>query len=58
MSILSRPPAQSGSYERANREIERGIIERTAYQSPAGESAAYLEEAVKMIPYIDRYAAS
>jgi hypothetical protein len=33
--------------------VERGIIKRTEYRSPAGESAAYLEEAVKMMPQID-----
>jgi hypothetical protein len=53
ISTLSRPPAQSGSYERASRVVERGIIKRTEYRSPAGESAAYLEEAVKMMPQID-----
>jgi hypothetical protein len=53
MSTLSRPPAQFGSYERASREIERGIIKRSEYRSPAGESAAYLEEAVEMIPQIN-----
>jgi hypothetical protein len=42
MSTLSRPPAQSESYERASREIERGIIKRREYRSPAGEAAAYL----------------
>jgi hypothetical protein len=48
MSTLSRPPAQSGSYERASREIDRGMIKRTEYRS-----AAYLEEAVKMTLQID-----
>jgi hypothetical protein len=53
MSTLSRPPAQSGLYERASREIERGMIKRTEFLFPVGESAAYLEEAVRMIPQID-----
>jgi hypothetical protein len=42
-----------GSYERASREIERGIIKRLEFLSPTGESAAYLEEAVGIIPQID-----
>jgi hypothetical protein len=53
MSTLSRPPAQSGSYERASRETETGIIKRREYRSPAGEAATYIREAAKMMPPID-----
>jgi hypothetical protein len=50
ISTLSRPPAQSRLYERASREIKRGIIKRTEFLFPIGESAAYLEEAIRIIP--------
>jgi hypothetical protein len=53
MSTLSRPLAQSGLYERASREIERGMIKRTGFLYPVEKPAAYLEEAVGMIPQID-----
>jgi hypothetical protein len=44
MSTLSRALAQSGSYERGSREIEREI-KRGEYRSPAVE-AAHLKEVV------------